>query len=211
MRTEATSPSTIAASIGPCTIAAACAANCAAPASPPEPPLVDTSTIGRCVSREANTRASSSSAAVPDSCATEPEAAASRWAMITIGLAPVAPGRCAITVSSVRSPSIVCARTCVTRTRKPPLAVPPSPSIVCATCCARRWSPELPGRLFGNSAASWRSSPYAWLPANASGASVEVSGPGRGVSENATTTSTIRNGANEARYRRPLSIFRTRQ
>ena len=42
-----------------------------APASPPLPPLVETSTIVRCVSRAANTRASSISAAVPDSSASE--------------------------------------------------------------------------------------------------------------------------------------------
>ena len=64
----------------------------AAPASPPVPPLVETSTIVRCVSRAANTRASSSSAAVAESSARAPLPAASRWAKMTIGLAPVEPG-----------------------------------------------------------------------------------------------------------------------
>ena len=64
---------------------ASCDSSRAAPASPPLPPLVETSTIVRLVSRAANTRASSSSAAVPDSSAASPRAAASRCARITIG------------------------------------------------------------------------------------------------------------------------------
>ena len=84
-------------------------AKTSAPAAPPLPPLVETSTIVRCVSRAANTRASSISAAVPDSSPSDPRAAASRWARITIGVFPLDPGRCAVTVSSVLSPPIVCA------------------------------------------------------------------------------------------------------
>ena len=86
------------------------AAKSIAPASPPLPPLVDTSVIVRLVSRPARTCASSSSAAVPDSCARDPGAAASRCASSTI--CPLRfSGRVAITVCSVRGPSIVCART----------------------------------------------------------------------------------------------------
>ncbi len=102
VRVPARSPSTIAASIGgwPAAVAAprlaSSPASCAAPASPPLPPLVEASTIVRLVSRAANTRASSSSAAVPDSSALDPGAAASRCARITIGAALVEPGRCAI-------------------------------------------------------------------------------------------------------------------
>ena len=43
------------------------------------------------------------------------------------GSRPVLPGRCAITVCRVRSPSIVCARTCRTRTENPPPGRPPEP------------------------------------------------------------------------------------
>ena len=51
-------------------------------------------------------------------------AAASRWARIAIGLSPVEPGRSAITVVSVRAPSIVCAWSRRSVTWKPPPAVP---------------------------------------------------------------------------------------
>ena len=107
--TPAMSPITIAASNGPCRPnAEGSAASRAAPASPPLPPLVETSTIVRLVSRVENTLASSSSAAVADSSAVEPRAAASRCAKIRIGAALVEPGRCATTVLSERSPATVC-------------------------------------------------------------------------------------------------------
>ena len=141
LRVPARSPRTIAASTGRWRPLAAVAApmlesspaSCAAPASPPLPPLVEASTIVRLVSREANTRASSSSAAVPDSSAIAPGAAASRWARITIGAALVEPGRWATTVLRARSPSIVCAWKWYVRTEKPPPAVPPRASSSPAT------------------------------------------------------------------------------
>ena len=125
---EARSPSTIALSNGPRTPAASRPeSRDSAPASPPLPPLVETSTIVRWVSRVANTRASSSSEAVAESSPRAPAPAASRWATITIGVAVVEPGRSAITVSRRRSPSIVCPEVWSTWTVNPPPAVPPSP------------------------------------------------------------------------------------
>ena len=97
------SPRTIAAS----SLAGSSPRSWATPALPPLPPLVEASTIVRWVSREANTRASSSSAAVEDSSAFAGPRAASRWATITIGVSLVEPGRTATTLVSVRSPSIV--------------------------------------------------------------------------------------------------------
>ena len=67
-------------------------------ASPPLPPLVETSTIVRWVSRAANTRASSSSAAVPDSSAARAARRRRRGGRGSrSGVALVEPGRCAIT------------------------------------------------------------------------------------------------------------------
>src|SRR5439155_20784380 len=201
VRAAATSPSTIAASND----ALSWAANSAAPASPPLPPLVDTSTIVRWVSRAANTRASSSSAAVPDSSARALGPAASRWARIATGAALVAPGRSAITVLSVRWPSIVCALKLRLRTVKPPPAVPPTPSRSRATCAASRRSPRLPGRLCGYSLASVFISANARAPSNASGASEEVSGCGREANDRAAIARAKGIGSKAARYRRPLS------
>ena len=81
MRLPARSPSTIAASIGS---PAALSANACAPALPPLPPEVETSTSVEDRSRTLNTRASSSSAAVPDSSASAGEPRASRWAITTM-------------------------------------------------------------------------------------------------------------------------------
>ncbi len=59
------------------------------------------------------------------------------------------PGRCAITVVSVRSPSIVWARTVRVLTEKPPRAAPASPRRARATWAASSWSPALPGAAVG--------------------------------------------------------------
>ena len=69
--------------------------------------------------------------------------------------------------SSARGSSSCC-------TEKPPPAVPPSASISCATCSASARSPALPGRRSGYLAARLFASAKARAPLKASGASVEV-------------------------------------
>ena len=112
---DARSPSTSTPPIGPLSSLA----RSAAPAAPPLPPLVETSVSVRRVWRGApKMRASSSSAAVPDSSASARLPAASRCATTTIR-SSIVPGRCAMTVRSDRRPSIVSPSRVTVRTRKP--------------------------------------------------------------------------------------------
>ena len=214
---EATSPSTIAAStllpvaasgVGVHGTSPLCTrlASFAAPASPPLPPLVETSTTVRFVCSFESTRASSINTAVPESAAREPLALASRCATTTIGLSFVVPGRCATTVVSVRSPSSVAALVRHTRTRNPPPAAPPRPSSVAATRLASALSPALPGARSGNSRLSAWSSSIVHAPSNASGASVGPSGAERLASDSAATATTTSTGTRAARYMRPLRM-----
>ncbi len=138
--------------------------------------------IVRCVSRAAKTRASSSSAAVPDSSAADPRALASRWAMITIGVPPLAPGALSdhrlerpLTVDRLRrKPPSPYLKAPVPGAAEPFQRVchPRRERVIAASC--RGVDGEIRAtRLF--------SSANALSPSNASGASVEVSGSGRAV------------------------------
>ena len=159
---EARSPSTRTPSISD---GSALRAHSRAPAAPPEPPEVDTSTSVRRRSRPMScgrpgssvpsawltrvrkTRASSISAAVPESSASPGEDPASRWARTTICRGE-RPGRMPCTVSMSASPSIVrpvleLRRTCMPEDFKTP-----------ATRSASARSPSEPGRRWGNAAPS---------------------------------------------------------
>jgi hypothetical protein len=210
-RSAARSPSSSTPSID----SGSCArAHAPAPAAPPLPPEVETSTSvlrrsrpirrrspgtpGSAVSRERKMRASSSSAAVPDSSASPGAASASRCASTTI-LRPERPGRTPSTVSSPVVPSTVRAWSWRRETRNP------APRSVDATRSARAASPVLPGRRSGNAAASSISELrmpvplYARAPSKASAASRVVAGRGRPSSENATTKTASRAGTKAAR------------
>jgi hypothetical protein len=128
----ARSPSTIAASSGPSRFAA----KSAAPASPPLPPLVDTSTIVR-GSRAWRTRARAPAA--PPSPTSRPRAARSGVAMGEDHDRRGAgrPRALGDHRGSERSPSMVCARKRRVRTEKPPPA-PSHRALERAGRCARR-------------------------------------------------------------------------
>ncbi len=142
--------------------------------------------IVRLVSRSANTRASSSSAAVPDSSAAELRPAPSRCATIRIGAAPVEPARLrdhvcerALAVDRLPRRSGRCApRSRHRRSRRAPRASAPRS----APALRRR---DCPGAAVGSSRQGAGVRRYAGAPSNASGASVEVSGSGRDPSEKA--------------------------
>ena len=193
----ARSPSTIAASKGPW----ARAAKSAAPASPPLPPLVDTRMIVRRVSRVANTRASSSSAAVPESSACAPRASGvavgedhdrrgigrARALGDHRGTASVR-RRSSGLGSGARANREAAAGRAAEAFRAPGR---------CAPRALRR--PALPGRRSGNAAARLLASASARAPLNASGASVEVSGAPALSSEKAAIASASRTGTKAAR------------
>ena len=142
--------------------------------------------------RPLNTRASSSSAAVPDRSAVAGRHSASRWATTTIWRSE-SPARTPTTSRSVRSPTAVRAAKRRSRTRKPA-----STSEV-RTRPASRSSPRLPGLREGYRwARSW-SSANARPPENESGGSVVVRARGAGWIENAPTMNASSAGTNPAR------------
>ena len=185
-----------------------------APAAPPLPPLVETSVSVRSVWRPPKTRASSSSAAVPDSSASAGLPAASRCATTTIpgpGRARAAwrrrVSRSRVAVDRARRGSVR------TRDRRCSPSAPASGAerrAGSARSTLRRQArrrPRCPGRRSGNCAASPWSVANALAPSKASGASVVWTGRGRSTSENAATTSASRSGANAARYNRGSSTL----
>ena len=109
--------------------------------------------------------------------------------------------------AAARSPWSACARRRSSAprswrvcTEKPPPAVPPSPSSVAGDLRGERLIAALPGRRSGNARGQAASvPPSARAPSNASGASVELSGRGRLVSENAAIASANTKGTKAAR------------
>ena len=211
---EARSPSTSTASI---LAGSAVRAHSRAPAAPPLPPEVETSTSvlrrsrpirrglpGSAVgasplgSRVRKIRASSSSAAVPDNSARPGVESASRCARSTIRRSDT-PGRTPTTVSSVRSPSTVAPSARVRSTAKPAARSPR------ATRRASAASPGEPGRRRGKLSPSSNSeprtdgAPNARAGSNASAIVRVRSADGRPCSANATTNSAIRAGTKAAR------------
>ena len=189
VRRPATSPSTITASIGS---SATDSAHARAPAAPPLPPEVETSTSVDDSSRTLNSRAISSSAAVPESSASAGEPSASRCASTTIRRLE-RPGRTPTTVSSSCGPRTV--RSSVVRRDTRKLLA----RNVSATRSARARSASEPGGRSGNSLPRSPSSVYARPPSKPAGANGVVAPPGRSASEKAATNSAIRAGTNAAR------------
>ncbi len=181
----ARSPSTSTASTSP----PGCSASSRAAS---RPPLTDASTSVRSSVRAPSTRDSSSSAAVPDSCAFAGLPIASRAATTSIRRLEK-PVRCPITVSTWRSPTLVCALRRWTETSKP-FALSPS-----RTRAATRRSPIEPGWRFGAASASCCSVAYAPTPSKASEASGVVTPRGCSRSEKPTSTNTNRTGRKAAR------------
>ena len=207
---DARSPSTSTPSISD---GSALRAQARAPAAPPEPPEVDTSTSVRrrsrpiscgrpgssvpsaSLARVRKMRASSSSAAVPESSASPGEAAESRCASTTIRRGE-SPGRIPSTVSISASPSIVRPVVVSRRTSMPEASNKP------ATRSASARSPLEPGRRSGNAAPSSssesraRSLPYARAGSKASATARVRTGEGRLCNENATTNTAMSAGRN---------------
>ena len=176
----ARSPSTIAASIGPCSFAAArrlrarVAAAAAAGRDEHDRPLgLARGEHARKLEQRRRPRQFGLGAATRR---------ASRWARITIGAAPVEPGRCAITVVERAPPSIVCAlkRLHVHREAAAGRAAQPFERLRDRSAASAS-SPALPGGVRGTRPPVPSASRSACAPSNASGASVEVSGAGRAV------------------------------
>ena len=207
---DARSPSTSTPSISD---GSALRAQARAPAAPPDPPEVDTSTSVRrrsrpiscgrpgssvpsaSLARVRKMRASSSSAAVPESSASPGEAAESRCASTTIRRGE-SPGRIPSTVSISASPSIVRPVVVSRRTSMPEASNKP------ATRSASARSPLEPGRRSGNAAPSSssesraRSLPYARAGSKASATARVRTGEGRLCNENATTNTAMSAGRN---------------
>ena len=197
------SPSTITPSTGP---PASLFAHARAPAKPVVAPEVETSTSVLRSSRALSTRASSSSAAVPDRSA---RPGPSRWASRTMRRSDC-PGRVAITV--VRSPPRlgVTVRRTVNGARSPASS---GALKACSTRSAMRSSSDDPavrsGKAFArplsDCGSGFSALPNARSLENASVGSVLRAGSGRSASANAATNSATSAGRKAVRYTRASS------
>ena len=142
-------------------------------------------------SRTLNTRASSSSAAVPDSSASAGEPRASRCAITTIRRLD-SPGRTPTTVSSSAVPSIVRPVSVLRLTRKPPARNSS------ATRSASARSASEPAGRSGTPRRVLHRVERA-RPVNPAGANGVVTAAGRSASEKAAMNSATTAGANAAR------------